>query len=392
MHAVDYHHYKTTAMSAVLASYQRLTQQYDAIIVEGAGSPAEINLRDRDIANMGFAEAVDCPVIIVADIDRGGVFAHLVGTLQLLSASEQQRVIGFVINRFRGDIELLKPGIAWLENYTGKAVLGTLPYLQGFHLAAEDAIEQQQELAAGERLNVVVPVLPRISNHTDFDVLRLHPKVNLQFIGPGKTIPHCDLMIIPGSKNVRQDLQWLRDQGWEQAIKKHLRYGGKLIGICGGLQMLGNSISDPDGIEGEAGTSQALGLLDIDTVLKPEKQLHRVKGYLTLNKASVSGYAIHAGISTGGALSSPFARIDDRPEGAISEDRHIIGSYIHGLFDHNEACRALLNWAGLRCVETFDYAKRQEQEINRLADTIEQHLDMEKIVALINAGNAGERA
>jgi adenosylcobyric acid synthase len=382
MDAVNYHHYKTTAMSAVLESHQRLCAQYDAIIVEGAGSPAEINLRDRDIANMGFAEAVDCPVIIVADIDRGGVFAHLVGTLELLSESEQQRVIGFVINRFRGDMKLLQPGIDWLEDYTGKPVLGTLPYLQNFHLAAEDAIEQQQPSTQQQRLSIAVPVLSRISNHTDFDPLRLHPEVDLQFIGPGKTIPQCDLIIIPGSKSVRQDLQWLRNQGWDKAINKHLRYGGKLIGICGGFQMLGNSIDDPEGIEGDAGKSKGLRLLAIDTVLKKEKQLRQVSGHLTIeasSKPNVTGYEIHAGISKGAALCSPVASINEQNEGAISDDKQIIGTYLHGVFDHSEACSALLSWAGLENSQPFDYAQHQEQEINRLADCIEQHLALEKI-------------
>ncbi len=401
MNAVAYHQYKTTAMTAVLESHQRLTTHYDAIIVEGAGSPAEINLRDRDIANMGFAEAVDCPVIIVADIDRGGVFAHLVGTLQLLSKSEQQRVIGFVINRFRGDFELLRPGIEWLEQYTGKPVLGTLPYLQGFHLEAEDAIAQEQELHSASQtnkiLNVAVPVLSRISNHTDFDALRLHPQVNLQFIGPGKTIPQCDLVIIPGSKSVRKDLQWLRDQGWDTAIKKHLRYGGKLIGICGGFQMLGTSIDDPDGIESAAGKSQGLGLLDIETVLKPEKKLRQVSGNLLANNEKISAYEIHAGISSGSGLLSPFASlnrhmnkqpdgqyVNSSNEGAVSADGQIIGTYLHGLFDHNEARNSLLAWAGLKDIEHFDYHQRQEQEINRLADTIEQYLNIDIISTAIN--------
>ncbi|MEE8056898.1 MAG: cobyric acid synthase [Pseudomonadales bacterium] len=385
MDAADYHHYKTTAMSAVLESHQRLTEQYDAIIVEGAGSPAEINLRDRDIANMGFAEAVDCPVIIVADIDRGGVFAHLVGTLELLSTSEQQRVIGFVINRFRGDFELLRPGIEWLEQHTGKSVLGTLPYLEGFHLEAEDAIEQQQVPQEENGINIAVPVLSRISNHTDFDALRLHPQINLQFIGPGKNIPACDLIIIPGSKSVRRDLQWLHDQQWDKDIEKHLRYGGKLIGICGGFQMLGNHIDDPDGLESKAGKSQALGLLDFATVLKSEKQLHQVSGYLNLDNSSepaaVMAYEIHAGTSFGPALLHPFATIDGKDDGAISTDKQIIGTYLHGLFDHSEARDALLAWAGLKAIKPFDYAQLQEQEINRLADCIEQYVDLGKLFA-----------
>lgn len=392
MEAVNYHHYKTTAMTAVLESHQRLCEQYQAIVVEGAGSPAEINLRDRDIANMGFAEKVDCPVIIVADIDRGGVFAHLVGTLELLSESEQQRVIGFVINRFRGDFELLRPGIDWLEAYTGKPVLGTLPYLQGFHLEAEDAIEQQQAPSEEQCINIAVPVLSRISNHTDFDTLRLHPQVNLQFVGPGTPLPNCDLIIIPGSKSVRKDLQWLRDQGWDEALTKHLRYGGKLIGICGGFQMLGNSIDDPHGIEGDVGKSQGLGLLDFDTVLAQEKQLQQRSGHLTLSapgikSAVVTGYEIHAGISSGPALLSPLVTAEQWNDGAISADKQIIGTYLHGLFDHSEACSALLNWAGLTDVEHFDYAQLQEREINRLADCIEEHLDLEKVFSTLKICN-----
>lgn len=395
MNAVDYHHYKTTAMTAVLASHQRLCKNYQVIIVEGAGSPAEINLRDRDIANMGFAEAVDCPVIIVADIDRGGVFAHLVGTLQLLSETEQQRVVGFVINRFRGDMALLQPGIDWLEQYTGKPVLGTLPYLQGFHLEAEDAIEQHQVAADEHQLKVVVPVLSRISNHTDFDSLRLHPQVDLHYAGPGEKLPDCDLIIIPGSKSVRQDLQEFIDQGLGTKIQRHLRYGGKVIGICGGFQMLGNRIDDIAGIEGEPGSSRALGLLDIETSLKTEKQLTHVNGTLNPNntstgdvplpQATVSGYEIHAGISSGPALLSPFAELVDqssgilRQEGAISTDGKIIGTYLHGLFDHSEARNALLAWAGLDEIKPFDYEQLQQQELNRLADCLEQHLDLATI-------------
>lgn len=381
MDACHYHDYKTTAMQAVLTSHRRLSEQYQAIIVEGAGSPAEINLRDRDIANMGFAEAVDCPVIIIADIDRGGVFAHLVGTLQLLSSDEQQRVIGFVINRFRGDYALLKPGIDWLEQYTGKPVLGTLPYLQGFHLQAEDAIEHSQAYQRNNAavLRVCVPVLSRISNHTDFDLLRLHPQVDLQFIGPNQHIPNCDLIILPGTKSVRRDLQWLKDHNWDTSIFRHLRYGGKVLGICGGFQMLGRTIDDPQGIESDAGCSQALALLDFHTVLAPDKQLRQVTGTLTSHNAKISGYEIHAGTSSGKALQRPFAAINDKNDGVISEDGQIIGTYVHGLFDEPEAQQALLSWAGLQQVQTLDYDVIQEQQIDRLANSIEQHLDIDKV-------------
>src|SRR5690606_38709285 len=248
------HDYKTEAMGYVLDSYARLQQQYDVILVEGAGSPAEINLRDRDIANMGFAEAVDCPVILVADIDRGGVFAHLVGTLELLSPSERARVKGFVINRFRGDIGLLQSGLDWLEARTGRPVLGVLPYLHGLFLDAEDALADARADKEEVVLRVIAPVYPRISNHTDLDALRLHPQVDFRWVGPGQPIPPADLIVLPGSKSVQADLAWLRDQGWEAAIRRHLRYGGKVVGICGGFQMLGERLEDPAGLEGAAGS------------------------------------------------------------------------------------------------------------------------------------------
>lgn len=380
MHAVVYHDYKRVAREAVLESHARLCAQYPVVMVEGAGSPAEINLREGDIANMGFAEAADCPVILIADIDKGGVFAHLVGTLALLSPSEQARVQGFVINRFRGDLSLLQPGLDWLEAYTGRPVLGVLPYLMDFHLEAEDAIEARQVQKEGELLRVAVPVLPRISNHTDFDPLRLHPQVDLQFIGPGQTIPPVDLIILPGSKSVRTDLASLREHGWDTAIARHLRYGGKLLGICGGLQMLGMQIDDPHGLEGEAGSSAGLGLLDYRTQLEPEKQLRNVQGRLSLGELPVSGYEIHAGVTQGPALTRPLVLLDDgRHDGALSEDGQIMATYLHGLFEQPAACAALLAWAGLREVRQVDYHARRERDIERLADLVEAHLDTRKL-------------
>lgn len=376
MNAVAYHDYKKVAIQAVLASHQRLEAGYQVVMVEGAGSPAEINLRANDIANMGFAEAVDCPVILIADIDRGGVFAHLVGTLALLSESEQARVKGFVINRFRGDIALLQPGLDWLEQRTGKPVLGVLPYLTDFHLEAEDAIDRRQDAKPREALKVVVPVLPRISNHTDFDPLRLHPQVQLTLVGPGQAMPPADLIVLPGSKSVRADLAFLRQQGWDLAIARHLRYGGKLLGICGGLQMLGERIDDPHGLEGPAGSSAGLGLLAFDTVLEPEKQLRNVRGYLGLENAPVTGYEIHAGVSRGGALEQPAVRLDDgRADGAMSVDGQVLGTYLHGLFEGAEARDALLRWAGLAEVQAVDYPALRERDIERLADQVERHLD-----------------
>ncbi|GIK26164.1 MAG: cobyric acid synthase [Betaproteobacteria bacterium] len=372
-----YHLYKPRAMQAVLASWERLSRQYDCLVVEGAGSPAEINLRERDIANMGFAEAVDCPVILVADIDRGGVFAHLVGTLELLSESEQARVQGFVINRFRGDLSLLEPGLRWLEERTGKPVLGVLPYLHGLHLDAEDALPRERASKADARLRVVAPALPRISNATDCDALRLHPEVDFRFVGPGEPVPAADLIVLPGSKNVRADLAWLRAQGWEAALLRHLRYGGRVIGICGGMQMLGRALHDPLGLEGEAGSAEGLGLLDFETTLAPEKRLANVAGTLNLPGApEAAGYEIHLGVSEGPALSRPALRLDNGvSDGAMSADGRILATYLHGLFDRPPALQALLAWAGHGQAAPFDLAATREQALERLADALEAHLD-----------------
>lgn len=380
MEAAAYHDYKKVAMQAVLQSHARLSSAYQVVMVEGAGSPAEINLRAGDIANMGFAEAVDCPVILIADIDRGGVFAHLVGTLELLSESEQARVKGFVINRFRGALSLLQPGLDWLEQRTGKPVLGVLPYVTDLHLEAEDAIDTRQIAKAEQVLKVVVPVLPRISNHTDFDPLRLHPQVDLHFIGPGQAIPPADLIILPGSKSVRSDLAFLRRNGWEEAVQRHLRYGGKLLGVCGGLQMLGSQLHDPLGLEGAAGSSLGLDLFEFDTVLAEHKQLRNVQGRLCLEEAAISGYEIHAGISSGPALERPAVQLDDgRRDGVRSDDGQIIGTYLHGLFESPVSSSALLRWAGLKDVQEVDYHALRERDLERLADLVEQHLDTAKL-------------
>ncbi|MCF5657564.1 cobyric acid synthase [Pseudomonas poae] len=376
MNAVAYHDYKAIAMQAVLASHARLSAAYPVVMVEGAGSPAEINLRANDIANMGFAEAVDCPVLLIADINRGGVFAHLVGTLELLSPSEQARVRGFIINRFRGDIALLQPGLDWLQARTGKPVVGVLPYVMDLHLEAEDGIDRRQIDKVAQVLRVVVPVLPRISNHTDFDPLRLHPQVDLQFVGPGQLIPAADLIILPGSKSVRSDLAYLRANGWDSAVARHLRYGGKVLGICGGLQMLGEQVHDPLGLEGAAGSSDGLGLLGFSTTLEEEKQLRNVRGRLFLEDAEVSGYEIHAGVTSGDGLTRAAVLLDDgRTDGARSADGQILGTYLHGLFETPAACSALLRWAGLQDVREVDYHALRERDIERLADLVENHLD-----------------
>ena len=398
--------YKTMALAAVMQSYTRLQQQYSLVVIEGAGSPAEINLRQGDIANMGFAEEADCPVIIIADIDKGGVFAHLVGTLALLSPSEQERVKGFVINRFRGDISLLQSGIDWLEAYTQKPVLGVLPYLHDLHLDAEDALIDNPQstlstpLSASQRLSVLVLVYPRISNHTDFDPLRLHPHIDFHYVtmqsmAQASEWPAADLVILPGSKNVRADLAFVREQGWDLALKKHLRYGGKVIGICGGYQMLGEWIDDPLGIEDNVGCSDGLGLLPITTVLTASKTLTQVRGHLRLQGQQVefSGYEIHCGESSlTENITQPLSieQYADQPmpvtklDGMVSNDQQILATYVHGLFDHPAACQLILQWAGLESRHAIDINQIREQQLNRLADVLEAHLDMNTLKGIIS--------
>lgn len=378
--AKSYHAYKPKVMPAILESYGRLKQQYDYIVVEGAGSPAEINLRDRDVANMGFAEEVNCPVIIVADIEKGGVFAHLVGTLDLLSQTEQDRVLGFVINRFRGDIDILQPGIDWLEQRTGKPVFGVLPYLHGLYLESEDSVATHQVAIEKNDFYIVVPSLPRMSNHTDFDALRLQPGVNIQFLRHSDDLQKADLIILPGSKSVRDDLKWLKEQGWEEVIQQHLRYGGKVMGICGGYQMLGDMVHDPLGVEGKAGSSDGLGLLAMQTRLTADKQLKRVEGCFYSDDIAFAGYEIHAGISEGEALLKPFLKMSSgESEGAVSSDNKVIGTYVHGIFDITQACEALLKWAGVGEISMVDFSELSEQGIDLMADTVEAYLDHSKL-------------
>ncbi|WP_371811865.1 cobyric acid synthase [Thiomicrorhabdus sp. 6S3-12] len=386
--AMDYHAYKPKAAQAVFDSFQILSQQYPNILVEGAGSPAEINLRQGDIANMGFAEKVDCPVILVADIDKGGVFAHIIGTLECLSESERNRIKGFIINRFRGDIKLLQDGLDWLEQKTAKPVLGVLPYLHGLHLDAEDAIHQEMEsIQDSHTLTVVCPLLPHISNHTDLDPLIQHPQVNFQWIKHHQSIPPADLVVLPGSKSVIADLQWLKSQGWESYLNTHLRYGGKLIGICGGLQMLGRRLLDPEQIESETSEAAGLALMPYSTTFHSDKQLLNRRGILDLHGAAeIQGYEIHQGTTDFAGLCPAIRFANGDTDGAISDDKQILVSYCHGLFDQPSALQSLLQWAGMESSEPLDLNDLRERQLNRLADCFEMHLDIEQILSVMQTG------
>ena len=396
MEAAQYQDYKKVAMDAVLSSHTRLKQQYELILVEGAGSPAEINLREGDIANMGFAEAANCPVIIVADIDKGGVFAQLVGTLMLLSQSEQDRVVGFVINRFRGDIALLESGLTWLEKKTNKPVLGVLPYLHGLDISSEDALVTQQKSKTGEtKVRIVVLVYPRMSNHTDFDVLRHHQDIDCIFLFASDSkvkvhIPACDLIILPGSKSVINDLAFLKEQGWHDDIAKHCRYGGKVLGICGGYQMLGFEIIDEHNIEGNVSQCSGLNYFAITTELQNTKTLKNVEGelYLANQSVKVSGYEIHSGVSrlnkNSVTNSNKLLIINGENHGSLSVDNQIAGCYLHGLLDSPEAIKLVMKWVGVDISESLSIDELENIAINRISDACEQYIDMEKIDNLLN--------
>jgi adenosylcobyric acid synthase len=394
MEAGKYHDYKKVAMDAVITSHERLAKRFDLLLVEGAGSPAEINLRENDIANMGYAEKVDCPVIIIADIDKGGVFAHLVGTLALLSGSEQARVKGFVINRFRGDISLLQGGLDWLEQYTGKPVLGVLPYLHDLTLDAEDAVAINNNVTHAT-INIAILLVPHISNHTDFDALRLHPNINVNYIRHTQVIPDVDLIILPGSKNVLGDLTFLINEGWDNQIKRHLRYGGKVLGICGGMQMLGNIIYDPEGVESSLKSVNGLALCDFETTLTSQKVLSKVTATLKLNNRQTlcSGYEIHAGVSKGNALKTPLITFSQHPngfktDGFISDDNAIAGTYLHGLFDEPNATMEILKWVKPDLnIDPISIDTHREQQLARLATMCETHLDIAQITSIYKGHN-----
>ncbi|WP_370244585.1 cobyric acid synthase [Salipiger sp.] len=379
--ARDYGTLKPRLLDAVLDSFARLSARHDLVIVEGAGSPAEINLRPRDIANMGFACAAQVPVVLAGDIDRGGVIAQIVGTQAVLDPGDAAMVKGFLINRFRGDLRLFDDGYRMIEAHTGWPGFGTLPWFpEAWKLPAEDAVDIHTPRRT-EGLHVVCLALSRIANFDDLDPLAQEPGVRLTMLGPGRAIPgDADLVILPGSKSTRGDLAFLRAQGWDVDLAAHVRRGGHVLGICGGYQMLGRSVADPDGIEGPPGTTPGLGLLEIDTVMTGDKRLTETRATHAATGREFRGYEIHIGRSDGPDRARPFAHVAGEPEGAASPDGRIAGSYLHGMF-RDDAFRAA--WlAGFGVHSAGRYDSTVEAVLDGLADHMEAHLDVTGLLAL----------
>ena len=403
MSVSEYHRYKPQAFTAVAAAFARLQEQYELVILEGAGSIAEINLKEHDIVNLRAARMAEAPVLLVADIDRGGVFAAIIGTIELLTPEERVSVAGIIINRFRGDASLLTPGITAIEERTGIPVLGVIPWIK-LELPEEDSVALSRKAVtaqSSETLRIGVIRLPHISNYTDFDPLEHTAGVELLYLREASQIAGLDLLILPGSKSTIPDLAWLRQSGMARAIHDYHRAGGEIIGICGGYQMLGRTVADPEGIESDQARSEGLGFLDVETILTGSKQTHQVAGRgldgaerIGLDREEVvSGYEIHMGETTIGPLALPFLRLTMRSgctvvvdDGAVSADGRVWGTYLHGLFDNDSIRQPLLSRLrqkrGLMAVED-DAATNLESELDRLADHLQAHLDVERILALL---------
>jgi len=394
--AREYRALAPSLLPAVLGAFARLSAGADLVLVEGAGSPAEINLRAGDIANMGFAEAADVPVALVGDIDRGGVIAQLVGTHALLSAGERARLTGYIVNKFRGDPRLFDDGIVAIGEHTGLRCFGVVPWFAEAHLLpAEDSmalaapaptlplphLQAREGRGGGLRIKIAVPLLPHIANFDDLDPLRAEPHVDLVFVRTGTPLPgDAALIILPGSKATLADLAALRREGWDIDIVAHRRRGGNVLGICGGYQMLGRGIADPGGHEGAAGSSAGLSLLDIDTVLGAAKRLGLASGSAITSGAPVSGYEMHLGVTTGAGLARPMLRLGDRIDGAISPDGNVAGCYLHGLFASDAFRRDFLARLGA-APSAVAYEAAIEGTLDRLADHLAASLDLDAILA-----------
>jgi adenosylcobyric acid synthase len=391
--AREYHELKPTLLAPVLESFRRLARGADLVLVEGAGSPAEINLRAGDIANMGFAEAADIPVILVGDIDRGGVIASLVGTHALLTPDERARLAGYIVNKFRGDVGLFDPAIAAIARRTGLACLGVVPFFPAARLLpAEDSasLDERGATQGVGRLKIAVPMLPRIANFDDLDPLAAEPDVMLDWVPPGRALPgDASLVILPGSKATLADLAAFRAEGWDVDLAAHLRRGGRVLGICGGYQMLGTRIADPLGIEGPPGAATGLGLLDVATTLTVRKTLVEVTGSDVASAAPVRGYEMHLGETTGAATAQPMLRLEDgRPNGAVSADGRVAGCYVHGLLASDAFRRAFLARLGATADPSLDFAALIESTLDGLADHLAAHLDLAALLAIARGAHA----
>ncbi len=393
--AVEYHQFKPQVKGIVKEAYDKLAEDRDIIVIEGAGSPAEINLRDKDIVNMGMAEMVDAPVLLVGDIDRGGVFASIVGTIVLLSEEEKKRVKGLIINKFRGDVNILKPGIDQLEEITGIPVVGVIPHMK-IMLEDEDSVSErlEQREKTGE-IDICVLKNPRLSNYTDFDVFDLFPDVGLRYATTAEEIGEPDLIILPGSKNTIEDLSYIKASGMNMMISMLHEKGKAIVGICGGFQMLGEKIEDPDGVEGKPGAqAYGLGLTEMRTVMDKEKVTTQVKGKIIngnhllkgLEGYEISGYEIHMGKSTG-IEEEDSLTITENGKGGISSP-NIMGTYIHGIFDNTEFTRKFLNnireKKGLPPIETdTTIEEHREREFSKLSAITRENLNMDIIYKIL---------
>ncbi len=390
--AADYHRLKPTLLPKVLESFDRLRGEAELVLVEGAGSPAEINLRAGDIANMGFAAAAHVPVLLIGDIDRGGVIASLVGTHALLEPEERALLKGFIVNKFRGDPRLFDDGLAIIRDRTGLVSLGVVPYFESARrLPAEDAVAlSSYETNASAAIRIAVPLLPRIANFDDLDPLRLEPDVAVEMVAPGRPLCDADLILLPGSKSTIADLAFLKEQGWHIDIAAHVRRGGRVLGLCGGYQMLGRRIADPGGIEGPAGAVDGLALLDVETELTSDKTLVEVHGEDIIGGAPIAGYEMHVGITSGPATARPMLRLTNgvgsRPEGAVSPDGRIAGCYLHGLFAGDAFRHAFLAGLKPRAASGISYDHEIESTLDALADHLSRHLDLDRILEIARAG------
>ncbi|MBN2629265.1 MAG: cobyric acid synthase [Rhodobacteraceae bacterium] len=379
--ARDYAALKPSLLAPVLASFHRLAEGHDLIIVEGAGSPAEVNLRAGDIANMGFARAAGVPVILTGDIDRGGVIAQIVGTQAVIDPDDADMVAGFLINKFRGDPRLFDEGYRMIEARTGWRGFGVVPWFDRAHLLPAEDAQDIGSRPVGRGVTIACLELSRIANFDDLDPLAAEPGVRLVMVRPGQPIPaEAQLVILPGSKSTRGDLAFLRAQGWDIDLAAHVRRGGHVLGICGGYQMLGQLVSDPDGVEGPAGQTAGLGHLDVTTMMTPDKRLARVQAVHVQTGLAVEGYEIHIGRTSGPDCVRAFARVEDRSEGASSADGRIVGSYLHGLFASDEFRAAYLSRLGVAVTER-SHAATVDATLDALADHVEAHVDVCALLA-----------